>query len=308
MAFGKLLASLITIGVSFFCLVFIINPIQMLSALVYPFSASTCRRINRWCARTVWGTWVAITERQNGTEVRFSGDKPPWRENALVIPNHQNALDIMVLLSLAWRCGRLGDMKWFVKNALKFVPGIGIGMLFLDCIFVKRNWAQDSTQIDSLFKKYKLFQIPVFLVTFLEGTRSTPAKIKSAQSFAKQRGLYEPQKTLVPRTKGFVATIQGLGDHLDAVYDVTIGYPQDPPPRLSDGFNARLGYYDIHLTRYPIASLPSTEVELNDWVLKRFEEKDQRMVAYARDQKFSGSSHTISIRALDLFRAEKSLQ
>ena len=38
----------------------------------------------------------------------------------------------------------------------------------------------------------------------------------------------EPQHTLLPRTRGFVATVQGLRSRLDAVYDVT-----DTLPRIS---------------------------------------------------------------------------
>jgi len=304
----KTLMSLITIGISFFCLIFIVNPLQMLSVLVYPLSQNACRAINRGFARTIWGSWAVITEVQNKTKMRLTGDPVPWRENALVIPNHQSAVDIVILLSLAWRCGRLGDMKWFVKNPIKYVPGVGWGMQFLDCIFVKRDWTRDSEQIDSLFKKYKLGQIPVFLVTFLEGTRVTPDKLKRAQEFAKERNLYVPQETLVPRTKGFVATIQGLGEHLDAVYDVTLGYPQDQPPSLLQAFAGRLERCDIHVNRYPIDSLPSDAEELNNWVFERFQEKDQRMTQYAENHRFPGAEHQRPIRALDLFRPEKSVQ
>lgn len=45
----------------------------------------------------------------------------------------------------------LGDMKWMVKDIIKYVPGVGWGMLFLDCIFVKRDWTTDKESIRKTF-------------------------------------------------------------------------------------------------------------------------------------------------------------
>src|SRR5438046_5871344 len=106
---------LLTGALSFCYLIFVLNPIQMASVLLYPFSRSACRAVNRWCARSIWGWWVLMGELQNRIALRFTGDAVPPRENALVLSNHQTMADVMVLMCLAWRCGRLGDMKWFVK-------------------------------------------------------------------------------------------------------------------------------------------------------------------------------------------------
>ena len=61
----------------------------------------------------------------------------------------------------------------------------------------------------------------------------TKSKHDAAVKFAKAKGLPEPKHVLIPRTKGFVATVQGLRDDLlDAVYDVTIWYPNKKFPTL----------------------------------------------------------------------------
>ena len=112
----KWLGSLLGMVVSFLYLAFIINPIQIISVLIYPVSPALCRRINRWCARSIWGWWVVMAESQNNIEVRITGDKVPFQENVFVTSNHQSVADIMVMLCFAWRCGRIGDMKWFVKD------------------------------------------------------------------------------------------------------------------------------------------------------------------------------------------------
>ena len=73
-------------------------------------------------------------------------------ENALVIVNHQTMTDVQVLFLLARKAGRLGDLKWFVKDSLKYAPGFGWGMTFLDCLFVKRDWTADRAHIDQVFR------------------------------------------------------------------------------------------------------------------------------------------------------------
>ena len=57
--------STLTLGAfSFIYLVCVLNPIQMLSVFVYPFSPARFRAINRWCARSIWGIWVLQAEFQ----------------------------------------------------------------------------------------------------------------------------------------------------------------------------------------------------------------------------------------------------
>lgn len=277
-----LLRSIAGLGVgalSFAYLIFIVNPLQMLSVLVYPFSPSAFRAVNRACASSVWGIWVWMAYVQNRITVRITGDALPQQENALLICNHQTIADVMVLMCLGSRCGRLPDMKWFVKHIIKYVPGPGWGMHFLDCIFVKRDWARDQHAIASLFGKYAENRIPVFVVSFLEGTRRTDEKMRRSQTFAADNGLYVPQRTLVPRTKGFVATVTGLRDHLDAVYDVTIGYPERVPS-LVDCFACRVPHVEVNVQRHPMRTLPDHPDALTTWALARFEEKDRRLVAF----------------------------
>jgi 1-acyl-sn-glycerol-3-phosphate acyltransferase len=292
---------------SFLYLIFVLNSIQMASMLVYPFSRPLFRGINRWCARSIWGLWVLMGELQNKIEVRFTGDRVPQRENALVLPNHQSMADIMVVLCLNWRCGRLGDTKFFVKDVIKYFPGFGWGMKFLDCIFVKRDWAQDKEGVRRLFEKYKAENIPIFLVSFLEGTRLTKAKLEAAQKFAKDRGMMVPERTLVPRTKGFVASLEGLGDHLNAVYDVTIAYP-DFTPTLVNCFERKVKRIEVNVRRFEVRELPTSEEGRARWVFERYREKEALLAAFADEQRFPGPEWPERVRVLDWLRPESRRQ
>ena len=293
-------------ALSFVYLIFILNPVQLVaSVVVMPFSRRAVVAVNRWCARSIWGFWVLLAERINGTRIRFTGDEVPRRENAILIANHQSMSDVLVLLCFAWRCGRVGDIKWFVKDIIKYVPGPGWGMWLLGCVFLKRDWRRDQTGIQRRFRDFRLNQIPVFLVSFLEGTRRTAEKLARSQAYARTRGLYVGQNTLTPRTKGFAATVDGLKEHVDAVYDLTLGYREEPPPTLFDCFAARVRHIDVHVRRFAIDSLPECEGALSNWVFERFREKDELMEAYRRTQTFAGHDVLGSVRVRDWFLPER---
>lgn len=282
--------------VSFTYLIFLLQPIQaMAHVFVRRWWPAANRRANRWAARSIWGLWVLASERVQRMPFKLYGDLTPPRENAFLIANHQSMADVLTLLSFAWRHGRLGDLKWFVKEVVKYVPGPGWGMVFLDCIFLKRDWAKDRDHIRSLFERFKREQVPIFLVSFLEGTRLTPEKHARAQAFAEAEGLYVPGHTLVPRTKGFTATLFGLRDHLDAIYDITIGYE----PVVPSLWNCFTGIHDtshVHVRRYPVASLPDDDAALADWVRARYVEKDALLAQFAQTRTFPNPRPYVSVR------------
>ncbi|MCB9653883.1 MAG: acyltransferase [Deltaproteobacteria bacterium] len=288
---------------SFLYLIFFLNAVQTASLVLYPFSRRAFRAVNRWCARSIWGLWVVMAEVQNGIDVRFTGDAPRPRQNALVLPNHQSMADVLALMCLAWRCRRVGDMKWFVKDVVKWFPGFGWGMKFLDCLFVKRDWTRDRPGIERMFAKFRAEQIPMFLVSFLEGTRRTPKKHRAAQAFAETRGLTPPEHVLIPRTKGFVATMIGLRDHIDAVYDVTIGYAPIVPTLVAC-FTLDVPRIDVHVRVFPIDMLPDDADGLDAWARQRFEEKDALLAAFARDGRFPGPTFSDRVRVRDWFAPE----
>lgn len=292
-------------AVTFGWLIFFLHPIQVASLVVRPFSRPAFRRVNRWCARSIWGAWVLLVERIHGDRLVITGDRPPSRENAIVIANHQSMVDIMVLLCLAWRCQRLGHLKFFAKKAVKYVPGPGWGMQFLDCVFVDRDWTRDRARIESVFARFRLEKIPIFLVSFLEGTRITPAKHAAAVAHATERGLAAPRHTLIPRTKGFVAMFQGLHGHVDAVYDLTIGYPNGTPT-LFAGFGGCIGDIALDVRRYDTADLPSPDDEagLTAWVQARYAEKDERLAVFHATGAFPGESTAVPVQWAEWFESE----
>jgi 1-acyl-sn-glycerol-3-phosphate acyltransferase len=276
--FARLAIAVPVTGIGFASLLFF-NAAQTASLLLLPFSRKAFRRFNRWCANTWWGACVVASQRLNGTQLAVTGEDLPADENALVLANHQDMPDIVVLMILARGKRRLGDLKFFVKQALKWVPGVGWGMQFLGCPFLTRDWTADRERIRRTFDTLVREGIPVWLVSFAEGTRSTPDKLRESAEWALANGIEATRHVLVPRSKGFAATIEGLGSHLHAVYDVTIGYV-DGVPTLWQYITGSVKRIHVHVRRFPIESLPRLEHELREWLLTRYREKDALLEHY----------------------------
>jgi 1-acyl-sn-glycerol-3-phosphate acyltransferase len=278
----------VSIPVGFwFAVLIILNLAQTLSLAIKPFWPRGFRRFNRWCANTWWGGCVVFSRRYNGQEIVFTGEDLPTDENVLVVSNHQQMPDITTIMALARSRGRLGDLKFFVKHALKWVPGVGWGMQFINCPFLKRDWSADRDKIDATFATLVNERIPMWLVSFVEGTRATEAKIKASAEWAVERGLEPTRHVLIPRTKGFIASVEGLGEHLNAVYDLTIGYVEGVPT-LWQHITGQVKRIHVHVRRFPVDELPKIEADLKRWLMDRFYEKDALLAEYYETGSFPG--------------------
>jgi 1-acyl-sn-glycerol-3-phosphate acyltransferase len=193
--------------------------------------------------------------------------------------------DILSLTPLADQNCRLADLKWFAKDPIKYVPGVGWGLLFLDCIFLKRDWTKDAGRIHKTFARILRHNSPFWLVSFSEGTRITPSKLQRSQDFSRRTGCPVLEHVLFPRTRGFVACVSQLRNRTDAIYDVTLGY-EPGVPTLWQFFKRRNQRVHLHVRRFPMTALPTSQKELAQWLIDRFIEKDQRMKQFQDVQKF----------------------
>ena len=266
----------IVISLGLFILLLCCNFLQLFTLVLLPFSREKFRKANREMADFWWGLASFCLENIQGIHINFSGDAVPQKENALLVINHQSMADIPILFGLGRRALRLGDMKWIGKDILKYTPGLGWGMLFLDSIFVKRQWHRDQKNINRTFQKFFKENIPIWLTTFPEGTRFSAQKLLSSKLFSKKNGLPQNSYVLTPRTKGFVASVQGLRGHITAVYDITIAFP-GRIPSLFELVTGKVDNVYVHVRRFEITSLPMSDAELSQWLHRIFLEKDQML-------------------------------
>lgn len=276
---GVIVVSVLTIAL------LMINTVQILTLIIRLFSRQAFREINIQITAIWWGfvSWFMI--RVFGVKAVISGDPLPPRENVLLVANHQEMTDIPVLIPLAKQLHCLGRLKWIAKYPMKFFPGPGWGMHFTDCVFLKRDWAKDQASIKATFATLRNEKVPAWLIMFAEGTRITPNKLAASQAFAKEKGFWVPETVMIPRTKGFAAAIIGLDDHLDAIYDVTIGYPRGIPT-LGEFMSGLSPEVHIHVKRIPMKDVPRDEAALGAFIMEMYREKDQRLMAFKRDRCF----------------------
>jgi len=256
---------------------------------LYPIGGRTlCVKRTMQTADIYWDYLIRMIEGWGRWQMVLSGDKLPPHENAFVIANHRWIVDWSMIFCVAARKGRLGCIKFFVKDAIKYYPGFGWGIYVMDFIFLKRNWERDMVSISKTFEKLKQRRLPFWLVSHVEGTRLTPEKLKASHAFAKKTDLPILNNVLLPRSKGFLATVKALRDGTaTAIYDFTLVYNDGKkPPSLSSIVMRRGGKISIHTRRYLISELPKSDEDLHNWILDRWKEKDQLIDQFLKDGHF----------------------
>jgi lysophosphatidic acid acyltransferase/lysophosphatidylinositol acyltransferase len=122
----------------------------------------------------------------------------------------------------------------------------------------------------------------------LEGTRVNAKKIAQSHEYAKKNNLPLLNYTLLPRSKGFCASVKGLRDsHIGHVYDLTIAYYHHrrgfgATPSLSDYLLGRLNEFEfrVHVDRYAMDQVPQEEADISKWLIGLYEAKNVRLASW----------------------------
>lgn len=201
------------------------------------------------------------------------------QERALVMCSHRTTWDW--LFSWMWMVrlpGRASSEKIAVKRALTLVPGFH-GMQMLGFFDLARKWAGDRAHMTELMRHYRDANFPLRLLLFPEGT-DFRSSLAASRRFAEREGLQQYDYVLHPRTTGMAHLAeQGADGFWDAVYDVTVGYPDRCPETeiaMLKGVFPREVHF--HVTRYEASSLPLGDVEaMAEWTRARWAEKEARL-------------------------------
>ena len=155
---------------------------------------------------------------------------PSLRRDAsyLVVVNHQSWVDIPVLQRVF--LGRIPFLRFFLKKELLWVPVLGAAWWALDFPFLKRH-SRDVLErkpekrgedLETTRRACARFRnVPVSILSFVEGTRFTPAKRASSGSVFRH--------LLPPKTGGLAFTAAAMGPALRSLLDVTIVYSGGRP-------------------------------------------------------------------------------
>ncbi|KAH3759678.1 1-acyl-sn-glycerol-3-phosphate acyltransferase PLS1 [Pelomyxa schiedti] len=239
--------------------------------------------LTTWAMRSF--SW--IFESLNSFEFVWYGADVPPHETAVVVSNHTFAFDWLTAMLFARRKGMLSLIKFFLKDSIKYVPGFGLAVWMTEFIFVSRDWAKDSVQINASLSRLKSYGIPFWVVSYIEGTRFSIEKAEQSRAYAKSKGLPELHHVLLPRTKGIITAIQSLRDgYCDALYDITIAYEGPSKPTPISVFCT--GKIHVHVSRWPLSDLPQEPTKLHEFLVQVWEGKDKLLEHWHQHKVFPG--------------------
>jgi len=199
----------------------------------------------------------------------------------LVISNHQSWTDIILLQSYLY--GKIPPLKFFTKQQLIWVPGIGLAMYVLGFPYVKRvskaqikaNPNLRNADRDNIAEACKGFKNhPTSILNFLEGTRRTSAKQLNQSS--------DYKNLLKPKIGGIEYVIKDMGDYLHKLIDVTIVYPDGTPTfwQFVKG-ECRSVKFVVSHHEIPKEVLVDNDIErrssLSGWIKTIWMQKDQQI-------------------------------
>ena len=153
-------------------------------------------------------------------------------------------------------------------------------MQYMCNIFITRHWEAAEKEFKKKLFYYNAIDLPVQLLLFPEGGDLTSKSKEKSDNYADTNGLERYHRCLHPRARGFLYIIQALrSGGLDAVYDITVGYPDALAKTEVDFVKGkcipREIHYNIHY--YKAEDLPTDEQGLTQWLADRWREKEKTL-------------------------------
>ena len=162
-------------------------------------------------------------------------------------------------------------------------------MQYMCHMFITRHWPEDEKEFRKKLFYYNALDLPVQLLLFPEGGDLTAHSKARSNSYADQNGFPRYNYCLHPRAKGFLYIMKALrSGHLDAVYDVTVGYPDALAKTEADFLKGECMPREIHycVRHYKAEDLPTDDEELTKWLYKRWREKEKTLELFYTHKRF----------------------
>eukprot|EP00927_Polykrikos_kofoidii_P028936 TRINITY_DN25112_c0_g1_i1.p1 TRINITY_DN25112_c0_g1~~TRINITY_DN25112_c0_g1_i1.p1 ORF type:complete len:393 (-),score=34.29 TRINITY_DN25112_c0_g1_i1:84-1091(-) len=233
------------------------------------------------------------------------GDHSP----VLMIANHRTVLCWAWLWGLALHLSRLRGLRIAVMHPLKHMPGLGWSMQFSGFPFLKRALGRSSVRGQSEAQLQTLRRSihesrdgphPLALLVFPEGRDLNARTIQASNDFADRHDppLEHYTQVLHPKTAGFAAAIEAMGDMFDSdeiprLVDTTLAYvdysPGERPTPMSVFLLGRCPR-EVHIVAEYVGA-PSDSQSAQLLCRQLFQRKEDRLKEFY----FAASSDSISV-------------
>ena len=177
-------------------------------------------------------------------------------------------------------------------------------MQYMCHIFISRRWELDEPEFRKKLFYYNALDLPVQLLLFPEGGDLTGRSKVKSDAYADTNGLKRYEYCLHPRARGFLYVVEALrSGRLDAVYDITVGYPDGLAKTEADFVGGKCIPREIHynIRHYRAEDLPTNEEGLTRWLEERWREKEESLKLFYAHKRFvvqatgAGSGNRVDI-------------
>lgn len=218
----------------------------------------------------------------------ITGHKGRFKPRSLIIVNHLSHFDWFWFLAYVVRAGRIIDLVVVLKHEIKFIPILGWASQAMGFIFVRRNWEDDHDYMRRYITIYNEYDDNFFLLIFPEGADYNPTHLRRSILFAAKNNLPQLYYTLHPHLKGFKLVVEMMRRRgINAVYDVTMGYPKDISKTELEFFKGHIPQeVHYHVDYFDGSEMPLDEEDLGAWCRERWRIKDDRMRSFVNDGYF----------------------
>lgn len=110
-----------------------------------------------------------------------------------------------------------------------------------------------------------------------EGTRFTEKKHEASVKFAQERGMTVLKYHLIPRTKGFTASLPYLKEKCPCILDIQLAFKKTDKiePTMGNLLQGHSLTAHMYVNRIDMKTLPNDETEAAEWLQEFFRRKDQ---------------------------------
>ncbi|XP_071832775.1 lysocardiolipin acyltransferase 1-like isoform X2 [Apostichopus japonicus] len=230
-------------------------------------------------------------------DVKFfiTGDKLKVNESSLIMMNHRTTIDWLFFWEVFWQQSSVKSEKIILKRSLKWVPGFGWAMQIAMYVFLARKWEVDQPWIKMMLDYFQQLKYKAQILIFPEGTDMNERSLSKSHSYAKKNGLQSFEYVLHPRTTGFVYIAQTMREKgvIDAIYDVTVGYPCQIPAcgELDSLYGNFPDEVHFHIRRHSIDTIPTSDEDLENWCIEKWKEKEKTLEKFYQKDKCFHDDH-----------------
>ncbi|XP_055607718.1 1-acyl-sn-glycerol-3-phosphate acyltransferase gamma-like [Uranotaenia lowii] len=284
-------------AISYFTSGLIINIAQCILYFgLKPFNKRLYRTLGYYLCYSFYSQLVFLADWWSGTKlyVYISEEDLKYcgKEHVLLLMNHTYEVDWLMGWMFCEKVGVLGNCKAYAKKVIQYIPTVGWAWKFAEFVFLERSFEKDREIIGRQINEIMDYPDPVWLLLNAEGTRFTEKKHEASVKFARERGMVELKHHLIPRTKGFTASLPHLRGKC-SILGIQLAISKDSPnkPSIFNILNGKPLIGHMHVHRIPTESLPEKEEEAAEWLQELFREKDQLQESFhTHGDFFTGSN------------------